>query len=92
MEGDGDPFQQFGQWFREADDSEIPDPTIMALATAGGEGKPSVRIVLLKEFDERGLSYVGQTEIQKKIMEVLGIESKFIFLVQKSSNRVFALT
>ena len=39
-----------------------------------------------EEFKRRGLAYVGQAEIQKMIMQLLGIESKFIFLVQKSTD------
>jgi pyridoxamine 5'-phosphate oxidase len=54
---DPDPFHLFRQWYHEAVDSEISDPTIMSLATAGSDGKPSVRIVLLKEFDERGFVF-----------------------------------
>ncbi len=51
------PFHIFRQWYLEAVDSDISDPTIMSLATVGTDGKPSVRIVLLKEFDERGFVF-----------------------------------
>ena len=51
------PFQLFRQWYLEAVDSDISDPTIMSLATVGKEGRPSGRIVLLKDFDERGFVF-----------------------------------
>jgi len=41
-----DPFQLFDEWFAEARASEINDPEAMALATVGGDGQPSVRMVL----------------------------------------------
>ena len=43
-----DPFALFEIWFGEAKDSEPNDPNAMALATATPEGRPSVRMVLLK--------------------------------------------
>ncbi|MFC2099166.1 pyridoxamine 5'-phosphate oxidase [Bacteroidota bacterium] len=51
------PFHLFRQWYLEAVDSDISDPTIMSLATVGKEGRPSGRIVLLKDFDERGFVF-----------------------------------
>lgn len=43
-----DPFTLFDEWFAEARTTEINDSNAMALATAGGDGHPSVRMVLLK--------------------------------------------
>lgn len=51
------PFQQAEAWLEEAKESEINDPTAMALATVGEDGMPSVRMVLLKTIDERGLVF-----------------------------------
>ena len=50
-----DPLRQFGQWMEEALSAGIPEPTAMTLATVGGSGRPSTRVVLLKGYDERGL-------------------------------------
>lgn len=50
-----DPMAQFTQWFDEARKSEIPEPNAMTLATVGSDLRPSSRVVLIKEFDERGL-------------------------------------
>lgn len=51
-----DPVLQFEQWFEAAVKAEVSEPNAMALGTSY-EGQPSVRIVLLKGFDERGFVY-----------------------------------
>ncbi|KPL25081.1 MAG: hypothetical protein AMS23_05100 [Bacteroides sp. SM1_62] len=51
------PFSLFEDWYREAVDAGIPDPTIMTLATVDGEGNPAARMVLLKSFDEKGFVF-----------------------------------
>ncbi|MFE1603154.1 pyridoxamine 5'-phosphate oxidase [Methylobacterium sp. ID0610] len=52
-----DPWALFRDWFAEARGAEPEDPNAMALATAGSDGLPDVRIVLLKEYDERGFVF-----------------------------------
>lgn len=52
-----DPFQQFEIWFKEAVEAKIPEVTAASLATASKQGRPSARIVLLKQFDERGFVF-----------------------------------
>lgn len=52
-----DPVAQFGKWFDEALKSELAEPTAMALATVGADGRPSSRMVLLKGFDSRGFVF-----------------------------------
>ena len=49
-----DPIAQFGTWFDDALRADIPEPNAMSLATVGTDGRPSSRIVLVKEFDARG--------------------------------------
>ncbi len=51
-----DPFAQFGEWFAEAART-LRQPEAIALATADGDGAPSVRMVLLKLWDERGFVF-----------------------------------
>ncbi len=48
------PHALFESWFAEAKTTEPNDPDAVALATADGSGRPSVRMVLLKGHDERG--------------------------------------
>jgi len=50
-----DPMEQFGHWFQQAIDAQIPEPNAMTLATVGAGGRPSTRVVLIKGFDARGL-------------------------------------
>ncbi len=52
-----DPFATFAAWLEEARGSEPNDPNAMALATVGPDGMPSLRMVLLKGFDERGFVF-----------------------------------
>lgn len=52
-----DPIVQFSIWLDEAIKAEIPEPTAMSVATVGPDGKPSSRIVLLKQIDAAGLTW-----------------------------------
>jgi pyridoxamine 5'-phosphate oxidase len=54
---DRDPFRQFARWFDEALAAKLPEPNAMTLATVGADGRPSARIMLLKDFDERGFVF-----------------------------------
>jgi pyridoxine/pyridoxamine 5'-phosphate oxidase len=47
-----DPIKQFGNWFTAAIEADIRDANAMSLATSGLDARPSVRIVLLKSFDQ----------------------------------------
>src|SRR5690606_2484102 len=61
-----DPMEQFRAWFRDAQEQGGgADPHEMALATATPEGRPSVRMVLLKSFDERGFVFYTNYESRK---------------------------
>jgi pyridoxamine 5'-phosphate oxidase len=51
---DPNPFIQFKFWFDQAVAAQLPEPNAMTLATSTPDGKPSARMVLLKNFDERG--------------------------------------
>jgi pyridoxamine 5'-phosphate oxidase len=52
-----DPYRQFEHWFAEAEKSQLHEPNAMTLATVDPDGRPSARIVLLKEFDARGFAF-----------------------------------
>ncbi len=54
---DPNPIRQFRVWFDDALGAELIEPNAMTLATATREGRPSARMVLLKEFDERGFVF-----------------------------------
>ena len=60
-----EPISQFECWFAEARESGAFEPEAMALATASPEGAPSVRMVLNKGFDERGLVFYSNYASRK---------------------------
>jgi pyridoxamine 5'-phosphate oxidase len=60
-----DPFDQFALWFAEAEASEPNDPNAFALATATPDGRPSVRIVLMKFWDARGFVFYSNMDSRK---------------------------
>ena len=60
-----EPFALFGEWFREAAATEPGLPEAMSLATASKDGRPSVRMVLLKEFSSAGFVFYTNTASRK---------------------------
>ena len=60
-----DPFALFGEWLAEAEKSELNDPMGVALATADGNGVPSVRMVLLKASMSGALSSTPTSKAAK---------------------------
>ena len=59
------PFDLFQKWFEEAKKKEINDPNALALSTASRDGIPSVRMVLLKDYDESGFIFYTNSNSQK---------------------------
>ena len=62
---DTDPFQLFSDWFAEAQASEPNNPEAMSLATATPDGRPSVRIVLLKGYGPDGFTFYTNLDSRK---------------------------
>ena len=60
-----DPIQLFKIWMDEAKKSETNDPNALSLATANNENFPSVRMVLLKEFNQNGFVFYTNLNSQK---------------------------
>jgi len=60
-----DPFRLFAAWYDEAKAVEPNDPDAMALATATPDGRPSVRIVLLKGFGADGFTFYTNADSRK---------------------------
>lgn len=54
---DPDPIVQFGIWFREAVEAQVPDANALVLSTATAAGAPSGRVVLLRNFSEKGFAF-----------------------------------
>lgn len=64
-DADPNPFGQFQKWFDQALAAQLLEPNGMTLATIAPDGKPRARIVLLKNFDERGFVFYTNYESHK---------------------------
>ena len=60
-----DPLQQFEQWLHEALQAEVPEPNAMTVATVGSDLRPSTRVVLIKDFDARGIVWYTNYDSRK---------------------------
>jgi len=60
-----DPVAQFGAWFEQALKAQVNEPNAMSVATVDAQGKPSSRIVLIKQFDARGFTWYTNYDSQK---------------------------
>jgi pyridoxamine 5'-phosphate oxidase len=65
MVAETDPFELFAEWFGEAREGEPNDPDAMALATATPDGRPSVRMVLLKGHGPDGFTFYTNLDSRK---------------------------
>jgi pyridoxamine 5'-phosphate oxidase len=81
-----DPFGLFKDWFADAEKSEPNDPNGMALATADESGLPNVRMVLMKDWSERGFVFYTNFESQKGL-EILATEKAALLFHWKSLRR-----
>ena len=60
-----DPLQQFDQWLQEAISAAVPEPNAMTLATVASNLRPSTRVVLIKGYDARGISWYTNYQSRK---------------------------
>jgi pyridoxamine 5'-phosphate oxidase len=81
-----EPFELFQNWYADASDKEPNDPNAMALATVGADGRPSVRMVLLKDADPRGFVFYTNYE-SRKGRQLLETRKAAIVLHWKSLGR-----
>lgn len=59
------PFRQFDQWFKTALEEKVPEPNAMVLSTVNAKHCPSSRMLLLKEYDERGFTFFSHYQSPK---------------------------
>jgi pyridoxamine 5'-phosphate oxidase len=57
MDAHSNPIEQFSKWFSEAIAAQVPEANAMSVSTATANGRPSSRILLIKEFDQRGFTF-----------------------------------
>ena len=62
-----DPLELFKLWMKEAEKKEINDPNACSLATANKSKEPSVRMVLLKDFSEKGFVFYTNLNSHKSL-------------------------
>jgi len=60
-----DPIAQFTAWFEQALKAEVNEPNAMSVATVDASGRPTSRIVLIKQFDARGFTWYTNYDSQK---------------------------
>lgn len=62
---EADPIAQFSKWFEEALQAQLPEPNAMSVATVGTDGRPSSRILLIKDVDDSGFTWFTNYESRK---------------------------
>lgn len=84
------PFLQFEQWFKDAQNSLLLEPNAMVLATANKQGLPNIRAVLLKIFDEKGFVFFTNYNAQKskEIEENPNVAVEFLWLGLERQVRI----
>lgn len=59
------PIEQFSKWFNEAISAQVPEANAMSVSTATADGRPSSRILLIKDIDQRGFTFFTNYESRK---------------------------
>lgn len=62
---EANPLQQFDQWFTQAVQGQVLEPNAMQIATVDTKGKPTLRTVLLKSYDDKGFVFYTNYNSQK---------------------------
>jgi pyridoxamine 5'-phosphate oxidase len=85
---DPDPVEQFRRWFHEAMAAGVEEPHAMTLATAGRDGRPSARTVLLKGYDREGFVFFTNYESRKAVQLEENPRAALVFLWSKVHRQV----
>lgn len=81
-----DPIAQIQQWLAAAESSEPDEPAAMTVATVGADGRPSVRVVLLRGIDAQGLVFYTNLS-SRKAREIADNAAVALCLHWKSCER-----
>ena len=65
MQIEENPIKRFVELFEQMQKMDVPEPAAVTLATATSDGKPSVRVVLLKSSDENGFVFYTNLDSRK---------------------------
>ncbi|MEB3226549.1 MAG: pyridoxamine 5'-phosphate oxidase [Synechococcus sp.] len=75
-----DPMVQFATWFQQATETEeLREPNAMVISSVNAEGKPSARVVLLKDFSEAGFTFFTNYTSQKATELVASGHTALVF-------------
>lgn len=74
-----DPIALFRSWLAEAEEKELNDPNAMTVATAGADGAPTARMVLLKGVDHGGFVFYTNTESAKGLQLTANPRAALVF-------------
>jgi len=85
---DANPFHQFHNWFQEAIKEDVSEPNAMTLATCTAEGKPSARIVLLKDYGENGFIFYNNYKSRKGQEIAENPHAALVFFWQKLHRQI----
>lgn len=85
---DSNPFHQFHNWFQEAIKEDVPEPNAMTLATCTPKGKPSARIVLLKDYGDSGFTFYTNYESRKGQEIAENPNAALVFFWQKLHRQI----
>lgn len=83
-----DPMDQFKIWLQEAIDAKLPDPTALALSTSTTQGRPSSRMMLLKEIDPDGFVFFSNYESKKGIQISLNPYGALLFFWPEMERQI----
>jgi pyridoxamine 5'-phosphate oxidase len=79
LDVDLNPLVQFHQWLEEATKAGLPEANAMVLATASPDGRPSARVVLLKDYDERGFVFYTNYDGRKSVELAVNPHAAILF-------------
>lgn len=85
---DKDPLKQFQKWWKESIDADIAEPNAMTLATCDEHGKPSARIVLLKDLHQDGFVFFTNYESRKGKQIEMNPSVALVFLWKELERQV----
>ena len=85
-----DPFTQFGRWLADVVRLDLPEPNAMTLSTAGPDGQPASRMVLLKGYDSRGFVFYTNYRSRKAAELAANPRSSLLFPWHAIARQVVA--
>ncbi len=85
---DPDPIAQFRHWYADAGRAQLLEPNAMTLATADAAGRPSARVVLLKNIDDRGLVFFTDYRSRKARELAVNPRAALAFLWKELERQV----